>query len=806
MATITDESGFTYEIPNTADNRSDDDAGSPSVAGNPDVKSYGGGANSGAEAPTPGSTTDAASVTNSGTSILGKSGKFTLLDGKSPTVKPNPLGYFSSYTYQLTLYMLTADAINAFRASGRTNLNDLVIKNQGSKGGAYIVCQSGGINNTSFNRAPGFDLDYYIDNVTIQGIVAPNTARAPTTSIGINFQIIEPYGFSFISRLKYAYDELQKYGDTLGVPDLKNPVRGYFVLGVRFYGYDKYGNAITGKESFDGRPFNTLGSGNGSFEQFYDIQIKKLNFKIDGKTTVYACEAVTLNQTAQSIKVNNIPTQCSVEATTVEEALTGQTGLITLVNNYWQTLKDTGKMDYAYKFNVEFVGDLDDLKNASIVLPNDQLKWKWPIKRDPNDPVGIEAVPNSNKRLMTFSNTPSMTITAAIEKIVANSSFMNKALKVSYTNDDSPNSQTKDENEIQPDGVKYFRWFNITTNVKILGYSKFINDWVYEITFVLCPYETPIVLSPYIKDLPKYYGPHKRYEYWFTGKNTEVISYEQQNNYGFFIVALDPKLNSQNNTNGSVNIPISPNFQTDSDKTGGLYAKNEAQGSITSNLYDPRSQATAKLTILGDPDFLMQDSLNYEPGTKKFNQFYAPNGYTINPTGGQIFIEIFFKEGVDYNYNTGTMDINDSITFFQYPEIVKKIVKGVSYQIVKLNSNFKGGKFTQDLECIINQFGRDGSTYAQLSNQREEEPDAVVVSGPAFGQAGAGRGAANPGTRSATGSPGTSTGNTTSTNTGLRENQSIAESSPAPTSAPAENPDDPGTANNVPTQEDSGRE
>ena len=809
MATYTDELGNTIDLPDTAENRADDDSSSSSNASNPDVKSYGGGANSGASAPTSGSTTNASAVSNSGSTILGKSGKLTLLDGKSPTVKPNPLGYFSSYTYQLSLYMLTADAINAFRASGRTNLNDLVLKTQGSKGGAYVVAQSGGVNNTSHNRAPGFDLDYYIDNVSIKGLTAPNTARSPTTSIEIDFQIIEPYGFSFISRLKYAYDELQKYGNTLGVKDLKNPVRGYFVLGIRFYGYDKYGNIITGKESFDGRPFNTLGSGNGSFEQFYDIQIKQMNFKIDGKTTVYSCKAVTLNQTALSIKNNKIPTPCTVVATTVEEALTGQSGLLTLINNYWQTLKDTNKMDYAYKFNVEFVGDFSDLRNASIVVPEDTLKWKWPMKRDPNDPVGVSVIPDSTKRQMTFSNTPFMTISAAIEKIVSNSSFMSKTLRVAYTNDDSPNSETNDENEIQPDGVKYFRWFNITTNVKILGYSSFINDWVYEITFVLCPYETPIVLSPYVKTLPPYYGPHKRYEYWFTGKNTEIISYEQQNNYGFFIVTLDPKLNAQGNNNGSVNIPIDPTLQADSDKTGGVYAKNEAQGSITSNLYDPRSQATAKMTILGDPDFLIQDSLNFEPGTKKFNQFYAPNGYTVNPTGGQIFIEIFFKEAVDYNYNTGTMDINDTITFFQYPEIVKKVVKGVSYQVVKLTSNFKAGKFTQDLECIINQFGRDGSTYAQLSSQEREteQPDAVVVSGPAFGQAGAGRGALAPGVRSAAGAPGTATGNTTSTNTGLRENEPVKESSPPPTSAPATSPDDPGTTNQQPsTEEDGGRE
>ena len=48
--------------------------------------------------------------------------------GKSP--KPgsrlqNPLGNFSSYTYQLSLYMITPDAYDEFQASGRKNINAL---------------------------------------------------------------------------------------------------------------------------------------------------------------------------------------------------------------------------------------------------------------------------------------------------------------------------------------------------------------------------------------------------------------------------------------------------------------------------------------------------------------------------------------------------------------------------------------------------------------------------------------------------------------------------------------------------------
>ena len=97
--------------------------------------------------------------------------------GKTP--KPgsrlqNPLGNFSSYTYQLSLYMITPDAYDAFQLSGRKNINALSSKDgngQATQGGAFLIAQSGGINNKTSQRAPGFELDYYIDDLKIKTAV-----------------------------------------------------------------------------------------------------------------------------------------------------------------------------------------------------------------------------------------------------------------------------------------------------------------------------------------------------------------------------------------------------------------------------------------------------------------------------------------------------------------------------------------------------------------------------------------------------------------------------------------------------------
>lgn len=772
----------------TSQNQTYDDTGLPSQESNPDVKAAG-------DNQSTNSTTEASTVSNAGTTVAGKAGSSELKQGKSPTVRPNPLGYLASYTYQLSLYMMTPDALNAFRAGGRKNISNLTaLSSNGVSGGAYIIAQSGGINNTTSLRAPGMKLDYYIDNLQIKHVVSPNENLAPTTATRLSFNITEPYGFSFLSKLKLASDTLEEYSRTLNIKQLNNASRQFFVLGIRFLGYDKHGKSLTGKETFDGKILDPTGTGGGLFETFYEIVFKKVNFKIDGKATVYNIEAVSLNTDSLSVKNATIPTQVSIEAGTVDEALQGENGLFTLINNYYQDRK----LDLTPTYKVEFIGDFNDLKNASVVLAEDKTKWKWPIKRDPNDPTGDRAVANNTKRLFSFSNTPSMSIITAMEKIFTQSSFLSNALKVSYTNEPEPDPESQDDALIKPDVPKYLRWYNITTNTKILGYSTQLKDFVYETTYVVAPYETPIVLSTYAKQLPNYYGPVKRYEYWFTGKNTEVISYEQTNNNGYFLVSLDPSLDD----NQLLQIATRPNFQQNTDHTGRLYAGSEAIGSITTNLYDPKSYSNAKMTILGDPDFLVQDSLNYDVATKAFNQFYAPNGTTVNPTGGQIFIEVDFKEGVDYNNNTGVMDINESILFWQYPESIKKLIKGVSFQIKFITSIFRGGKFTQELDMFINQLSEKtvtaGTSPGTSSSTRVDDPERENESLAETRRL----------ARQGTGSSILTGGDTTSTNTGLKKDPPVSSNTaPAPTPDSTESPDNvPVTNTNSENDTDAGRE
>lgn len=637
------------------------------------------------------------------------SGKSSTSASKTSKPKPgrrlqNPLGSYSSYTYQLTLYMITPDAYDAFIAAGRKTIDVLTGANaSGQSGGAYIIAQSGGVNNTSSKRAPGFELDYYIDDLKIVSNTNGKETQTASNVSEMSFNIYEPFGFSFISKLKFAGEALQKKSKTKNFEGLQNPSKQFFILGVKFQGYDINGSVVEG----------------GSHQTFYDIMLTGIKFKIDGRATTYSITAASLPPaTAMGIKRSRIDKGATIVANTVREAIDGDgegvEGLLTKLNKTQQDYKKNGSIEIPNVYKVRFIGNKEELgfkelENASIVSKADLDKSKWRMsniknKTGVNDSTATAAKPDNTKRQVVFpSDTP---ILQAISQIVAQSSFLEEAMKVVYTDNLEPDVEAGSDDELKPASNKTIRWYNLSSEVKCLGWDNKVGDFAFEITYVIQPYDTPVVMSAYTNAAAKYYGPHKRYEYWYTGKNSEILNYEQTLNNAYFNVALAPN-GDGTSQGGSTDVATTPGKRQNQSRVGKLDVGMEAQNSYMTSLYDPGSYAEAKVTILGDPDFLIQES----PGSVNdvYNQFYGTDGYRINANGGQVFIEINFKEAQDYKNSTGLLSINESILFWKYPSAILKDIAsrggGISYMVIKVVSTFKGGKFTQDLSCTINTFG-----------------------------------------------------------------------------------------------------
>ncbi|MEI6882407.1 MAG: hypothetical protein WCK82_13895, partial [Bacteroidota bacterium] len=662
----------------------------------------------------------------------------------------NPLGEFSSYTYQITLYMVTPDAYAAFVANGRTKINVLSEATGGQGGGAFIIAQSGGINKSTDSRPPGFDFDYGIDNLTINQKITGKSTGSATNISEFNFTISEPYGFSFLSNLRKAGDALAQYSQGLNKKTYpENSLRQFFILGIKFNGYDASGRPM--------KPNTKLSSGSGVvdplsesgsiFQHFFDINITSIKFKIDGRMVNYQCKAVqTSVGAAFSVTHGYIQTNKTVTADTVGIAIDQ---LITQLNNEQQKLAEgtPPSLKYPTQYQIVWLPGTEDIINASIVSPARKDKSQLPgsgakSTKDSNAAKEVNTQQaNTNAKQITFAPQP---ILQAINQVISQSSYLEDALAVLYTSDIQADPKTKSQTSVKPAyQKKKISWYSCTSQISEINWDPLVKDWSYKILYLIQKYDTPVVDSPLIESGKTYPGPHKRYNYWYTGENSEIISYEQvlDNSYYNTVVSAgqttaakaqvsnQPDNADPNKTSGSNSqTPKVPNMQSNQPRQGSTGYGLEAQNSFLTALYDPNSFAKAKITILGDPDFFAEDPVYSEE--QIYDQRYGPDGFSLNANGGQVFIEIDFKEAIDYTSQTGTMKINDSILFWKYRPEIREKIKGVSYHVTSCISSFTNGMFKQVLECNINDFGDTSEVSAvqsatEFSQRTEQEVQAI---------------------------------------------------------------------------------
>lgn len=622
----------------------------------------------------------------------------------------NPLAKYSSYTYQLSLYMISPDAYDAFVRNGRRKIE--LFNDPNSGGGAYVIAQSGGINNGTSLRAPGFHYDYGIDDLEIKSVISPNGTSMPTTNYSFNFTITEQYGFSFITNLKRAKDAMDQYSSTTNVKDSTNTSRQFFVLGIRFLGYDASGNVINQNSEAD------------TFERYYDIFFVKINFKIDGKMTVYHIEGVSIAPHVALGQKRGVIDKGAhqLTGTTVQNLCDA---LIKKLNDD-QRKEVPNVREFANTYEIKFIDDAAIIASSKIVTSADLNKLNWPMavasqKTNINPSLEIKAQPNNNQRVMAFNrDTP---IIQAIQQIINQSTYLINGLQAVYNTNPQPNLYN---NKVPIDSNMRAKWFNISTVVSEAKFDRKIKDYAYKITYQIRTYETPVSMSTAVDRISEYYGPFKIYNYWFTGKNSEVIRYEQTMNNNYFVVALDPNTTTTYNGNangGNAQIPVVLNKRTPAPRLGKLNLGLEAQNNYVTSLIDPSAYATSSMTILGDPD-LLANEMATGSAELDYNSvpFYGPDGFSIDPRRGQVFIEVDFKEAVDYEHNSGVMRINDKILFWDYPKkIVEKTQGRIVFMITQIKSVFRGGKFTQDLSLVIAPFGGTGTGEQQEEEQRQEQ-------------------------------------------------------------------------------------
>jgi len=637
----------------------------------------------------------------------------------------NVLDQYASYTYQASVYLMKPEAFNA------------MVKNKKfTPSGSQLLFQSGGAPITG--RNPYFKNDYYIDKIELKSTAMGKGTNAAHNVNTIKMTLVEPNGITLLNNLDKAVEQY------LGAEGKKkNFAAALYLLVIKFFGYDANGNLVQAGKSngvtnfvgnIPGVPGVVPTSGTAQVEKYYPMAINKINFKVANKLVEYEIEATAPQyNVAVGQSRGTIPYNVELSAISVKDALAGSAevapsrtptaktlteeekqeqdgngntppdappkasaapspkltirkGLIEALNQYQKDLVNQKIYTVADVYSVEFT-DVS-IEQAKITVPGVDFKNTSPqIAKTAADKLPEKQSADPNARILTI--TAGQQIVQVIEQIVRNSEYIRNQAKDTV----EENSQKQKANSGTKKDVT---WFKINVEATPIKYDPKRNDYAYNVKYIVSPFRLVATNSNYFTQ-PQYRGPQKQYNYWFTGQNTQVISYEQQYNAAYTYVLSGGTQNTANTTGAKAN------HQPRSGQTsqGADLRTNEPAANLADSLYNPADLAEARLTIVGDPAWLQQGEASFSaPGKNSFNaNAFLPDG-TINMDSQQILFEVVVNTPTDYDLSTGLMDVNNRNTN-QINNQGKPLNESYVYIFNECTSEFVKGKFTQNIKGTL---------------------------------------------------------------------------------------------------------
>lgn len=712
---------------------------------------------------------------------------------------PNPLHAYASYTYGLSLHLLTKDQFNK------------IMDKQEYLPEKVLIASAGRYNNTpgpsQFIRSSHFNEDFYFDSLDLETVIAPNEQSRNSNALRYKFTLIEPYGFTLIDRIIRSCAEI----------GCKNYLVQPYLLQIDFFAINDAGEII-------GAVPNTT--------KRIPIYLNKIDVNLTVRGAEYSIEGVPYNHSAFDITTISVPVHFEVEARTVSQFfqsieseggttdVSGQResaqntlwkttnsqlvsngqyvatnevnssllslqskkelGLIksfgTALNNHYKKAADNFKIGVADKFLFKIHPDIDKYGTFS---KQDQMSHRDTTMADKNNIGSIRSVKKSDLGQYASSYDPTMRlfqinagtyIDRVISWVLCNSDYIQRQLLIPEEipgMDPNAYKAAKEKNSNEP-----LQWFKIVPSIKLLDFDPVRNIYAREITYNVIPYTINNVKLD-IAPQGKAKSIVKDYNYLYTGLNDDIIDlniqfnalyynaltlyrdnltkvvtpnqvteeYKTMNNQGYDGVDQDPNI--------IMPLVMKPITFDARDRTGsGLITARQA---ATSDLNASLMSATkadmlvVELKIIGDPTFIKQDDLFYQP---KMNPAVTENKTNSDPRllpdgtlrmdNGELYVNLTFRTPVDIDESNGEAKFDSSYRVSLFSGL---------YRVIKIKNIFQGGAFTQVLELnrLPNQGKKDSAQGkpaqsnarnsdpggdAQLNNYLKG-PDVVASDGPA---------------------------------------------------------------------------
>ena len=697
---------------------------------------------------TAGSNDDAAPTMSQTTRSAAAAGADSIGDGTGPL--PNVLDKYPSYTYNLSLYIITPQDYNRLVLADSTN--DSI-----SLPGDQLLIRSGGgpigqnKRNTYFS-----DCDFVLDNLKIDAVIGFSQQGIPSSVGRLNFTVTEPTGATFIYRLQSATAELANKDP--------NSARAYFThtyaLIIRFYGYDDLGNVITPRGNV-----NQLDQANSSesavlskvfFFTLTDVKTRigarVVEYQIQGlfsssaaartsnlgvSPTHFSVTGANLNEIFNGEPGSTTPTTTSDQRSAADEAAddatiaratgviprsaptaAGQPSLNVPVKGLCQALNSIGfrlanpqgqevkSIEIPDEYQVVFASE--KLRSAKTLIPEvDDSKQNSAGSAT----TGSAATKAENTRKNTsvskyaknFPIQQGQPIIQWLDFMIRNSDYIKN--QAAFTIKESADADIQGDEDYYGKKITSqtpVRWYKITPFNTILGFDKLRQVYAQKITYVISDYDIISARTPYFKRAP-WRGPDKLYNYTFTGQNTSILNYEQEFNalyiqtFGFG-AALDLDPARQKATAAG---QVSPSFAfrvvAGASKQGSLGQSTDPAARAADGIYSPTDFFKVKIRIIGDPDFLFQDYYNINQALsvkkKPTESSSGNNTFALNTNGGQLYFQVTFLTGDDYDLTEGIVKVEPRAGFVRR--------QSNAYELVQVVSEFQNGRFTQELHGLL---------------------------------------------------------------------------------------------------------
>jgi hypothetical protein len=383
------------------------------------------------------------------------------------------------------------------------------------------------------------------------------------------------------------------------------------------------------------------------------------------------------------------------------------TGLVQALNTYQNDLVKRGIVAKADVYEIAFDPPALGAKKVTNPLGTDRSKTGGKSASSAKqvlDPK-TDAV---RKNSQNFNIQAGTQIVQVIDQVMRNSDFIREQALWQVdpvTQKLTPSAGT---------GTKQTVWYNITAQTTQLDYDIKRRDFAYHIKFLITPYAITQMASEYFPD-SAYRGSHKSYNYWFTGQNTQILSYEQTFNHHYNLV-LSGEAATTTPTMGDPRdqysrIPMPTAEQKTGQQTG--YLTNSAADNAAGYLYSPEDLKLIRMKIVGDPAFLQQEVVEtgLDSASFRFNAFNRDG--SINFNSGEVIFDISWNQPVDYDFETGVMNTANSAT--------GRAKQFNLYQLTEVRSHFSRGRFEQDI---------DGRAYTEWKGATQAKPPAKTVRPP----------------------------------------------------------------------------